>query len=354
MRISDIPMTVLPATVRAVLEGIDRLLIYRVPMTTRFRGVTSREGILLHGTEGWGEAAPFWEYDAHESSAWLMSALSAATVPHPKPLRRTVGVNVTIPVCTPEQAYDRVLTSGGCTTAKVKVADPKSSIVDDIARVEAVADALAVTAQSEARIRVDANGAWGEDEAIAAIRELDDGARAIGGLEYVEQPCSRVEELAYVRRHVDVPIAADESIRRAHDPLRVARAEAADIAVIKVAPLGGMQRALSIAEETGLDVVFSSALETSVGLATGVKAAAALPGQSRACGLATASLLSGDVGEPLAVVSGEIIVRDVEVDEGIIDAYPVDEDLLSRWGERLESISVVMRQPGWRYDSWVK
>ena len=145
----------------------------------------------------------------------------------------------------------------------------------------------------DGRIRVDANGGWDVDDAVAAIRALD---RAAGGLEYVEQPCATVEELAAVRRAVDVPIAADESIRRAEDPYRVRDLEAADIAVLKVQPLGGVRACLRIAEDIGLPVVVSSALETSVGIAAGVALAAALPELPYACGLATVQLLTDDVG----------------------------------------------------------
>ena len=157
------------------------------------------------------------------------------------------------------------------------------------------------------RIRVDANGAWSVSEAVAAVRRLE---RAAGGLEYVEQPCASVEELAVVRRAVDVPIAADESIRRAADPYRVRDLEAADIAVLKVQPLGGVRACLRIAEDIGLPVVVSSALETSVGIAAGVALAAALPELPYACGLATVRLLEDDVAtEPLLPVDGVLPVR---------------------------------------------
>ena len=153
---------------------------------------------------------------------------------------------------------------------KVKVAEPGQSPAEDEARVEAVRDALGPSG----RIRVDANGGWDVDAAVAAIGRLD---RAAGGLEYVEQPCASVEDLAAVRRAVGVPIAADESIRRAADPYRVRDLEAADVAVLKVQPLGGVRACLRIAEDIGLPVVVSSALETSVGIAAGVALAAALP-----------------------------------------------------------------------------
>ena len=98
-----------------------------------------------------------------------------------------------------------------------------------------------------------------------------------------------------MRRRVDVPIAADESIRRAEDPYRVRDLEAADVAVLKVQPLGGVRACLRIAEDIGLPVVVSSALETSVGIAAGVALAAALPELPHACGLATVQLLTADV-----------------------------------------------------------
>ena len=148
-----------------------------------------------------------------------------------------------------------------------------------------------------------------------------------------------MDELAQVRRSVDVPIAADESIRRAEDPLEVARKEAADVVIIKVAPLGGVRAALRVARKSGLGVVVSSALETSVGLSVGVAAAAAVPGVPRAAGLATASLLVGDVTQPLIPERGRLPVGRLEPDQELIDHTPVDGDLVSRWGMRLEGMA---------------
>jgi len=186
---------------------------------------------------------------------------------------------------------DIAISCGLSSQALPEVADPGTELADDLARVEAVRDAVGASG----RVRVDANGAWSVDEAVSAIVQLD---RAAGGLEYVEQPCAAVEDLAAVRRKVDVPIAADESIRRAEDPYRVRDLEAADVAVLKVQPLGGVRACLRIAEDIGLPVVVSSALETSLGLAAGVALAAALPTLEHACGLATRSLLTADVAMP--------------------------------------------------------
>ena len=260
---------------------------YSLPMTTRFRGITAREGMVLHGPAGWGEFCPFAEYDDAEAAAWLAAAREAAGTGWPEPVRERVPVNCTVPAVSPEHAQ-RIVSASGCSTAKVKVAERGGAVSEDEARVAAVRDALGPSG----RIRIDANGAWSSGAAVAAIARLD---AAAGGLEYVEQPCASVAELAAVRRAVDVPVAADESIRRAEDPLRVVRAEAADVVVLKVSPLGGVRRALRIAEDCGLPVVVSSAVESSVGLAAGLALAGALPELPYACGLGTGSLLATDV-----------------------------------------------------------
>ncbi|PID97613.1 MAG: O-succinylbenzoate synthase [Actinobacteria bacterium] len=312
-------------------------------MTTRFRRVTQREGLLFHGPYGWAEAAPFWDYSPGESSIWLRSALRSALEPAPSVLRDSVPVNVTIPVTSAEDGAARVRDSGGCATAKVKVADPGVDSAFDCARVEAVAEALFATVGERARLRVDVNGAWDVDEAIQNIRDLNTAAQTIGGLEYVEQPCVAVDDLAAVRVAVDVPIAADESIRRSSDPLAVARAGAADIAVIKVAPLGGVDRAVKIAQDTGLTVVVSSALETSVGLAQGVHAAAALPELPYACGLATSQLLASDItASPLLPEDGIIRLREVIPDETLINSERLPEGVYENWLGRLSAMCDVV------------
>ncbi|MES9543493.1 o-succinylbenzoate synthase [Actinomadura sp. NPDC000600] len=286
--------------------------VYSIPMRTRFRGVTRREGALLQGPAGWGEFSPFAEYGPAECARWLAAAREAATLGWPAPVRDRVPVNATIPAVGPERAFEMARESG-CRTAKVKVAERGQTDADDMARVEAVRAALG----PQGRIRVDANGAWDVDRAARMVRSLDRWE-----LEYAEQPCATLEELAAVRRRVDVPIAADESIRRAEDPLKVRAADAADVAVLKVQPLGGVAASLRVAEACGLPVVVSSAVETSVGLAAGVALAAALPELRYACGLGTLSLLEGDVvRDPLRPVAGEIEVR----------RPVVDEEALRRW-----------------------
>ena len=305
--------------------------VWSVPMRTRFRGITVREGALLRGDTGWGEWSPFLEYPPDVAEPWLRCAEEAAAGDWPEPLRSWVPVNVTVPAVGPERAAE-IVRAGGCGTAKVKVAEPGQTMGDDQARLEAVRSALG----PGGRVRVDANGGWEVDEAVTAIRLLD---RAAGGLEYVEQPCAGVEELAAVRRAVDVPIAADESIRRAADPYRVRDLAAADVAVLKVQPLGGVRACLRIAEDIGLPVVVSSALETSIGIAAGVALAAALPELPFACGLATVQLLADDVAAaPLLPVDGALRVGVPEIDEPALDRLAAPPDRVAHWEARLAEI----------------
>ncbi len=314
---------------------MSRLHVWSIPMRTRFRGITVREGALIRGEAGWGEWSPFLEYPPAVALPWLRCAEEAAAGDWPTPVRAWVPVNVTVPAVESVRAH-AIVRAGGCTTAKVKVAEPGQSLADDQARLEAVRDALGPSG----RIRVDANGAWSVEEAVSALVLLD---RAAGGLEYAEQPCAEVEDLARVRRRVEVPIAADESIRRAEDPYRVRDLEAADVAVLKVQPLGGVAACLRIAEDIGLPVVVSSALESSVGIAAGVALAAALPELPYACGLATVQLLEHDlVTEPLLPVDGRLQVRPVEVDETRLLS---DEATRTRWEERLAAVAGVREDP---------
>jgi o-succinylbenzoate synthase len=306
--------------------------VYSIPMTTRFRGITVREGLLLSGPAGWGEFCPFTEYDDAESAPWLAAAVEAAEVGWPEPVRDRVPVNCIVPVVPPERAHAIVVASG-CATAKVKVADEPGSLAADLERVAAVRDALG----PDGAVRVDANARWDVDEAVAAIRALD---RAAGGLQYVEQPCATIEELAAVRRHVEVRIAADESIRRAEDPLRVAVAGAADIAILKCAPLGGVRRALAVAQACGLPCVVSSALQTSVGMAAEIALAAALPELDFACGLGTGALLAADVvADPLVPRDGWLPVLRRAPEPAARAAVAADPERTRWWLQRLSRVS---------------
>jgi O-succinylbenzoate synthase len=281
------------------------LQVYAIPMTQRFRDITVREGVLLRGPCGWGDFCPFPEYPDTEAAAWLATALEAAWLGWPPAVRSAVPVGAIVPAVPPARARELVQ-AAGCRTAKVKVADAPGSLGADADRVAAVRDALG----PGGHVRVDANGRWDVDTAVTSLGVLDEAA---AGLQYAEQPCATVEELAALRRRTHVPVAADESIRRAEDPLAVARAHAADVVVVKCAPLGGVRRALLVAAQVAgaaeLPVVVSSALETSVGLAAELALAGALPRLELACGVGTLALLGRDVvGEPVPLADGHLPV----------------------------------------------
>ena len=310
---------------------LDRLHVVALPMRVRFRGIMVRELALIDGPAGWGEFGAFLEYEPPEAAAWLASAIEAAYSGLPATRRDRIPINATVPAI-PALEVPKVLARfPDVRTAKVKVAEPGQTLVDDADRVEVVR-ALVPT------VRVDANGGWTVDKAVEAARALT----ASGPLEYIEQPCQTVEELAEVRRRVDVPIAADESIRKADDPLRVVRAGAADIAVLKVAPLGGVRKLLEIAEQIDIPIVISSALDSAVGIATGLHAAAALPQLDHACGLGTGALLMDDVAEPLVPIDGYLPVASVAPDRARLEALAAPADRRQWWIERVKACYQLM------------
>ncbi len=310
-----------------------QLHAYQIAMRTRFRGITTREGLLVHGSAGWGEFSPFLDYDGDEIRPWAQAAVEAAETGLPAPLRDRIPVNVTVPAVDAEAAW-KIASSSHCRTAKVKVAEPGQTLSDDLDRVEAVRDALG----SDGRVRIDANGGWDVPSALDNLRQL-----GRFGLEYAEQPCRTVEELAELRRtlahhHIDVPIAADESIRRSGDPERVKELDAADIAVLKVQPLGGVRRCLELAERLGLPVVVSSALETSIGIRMGLALAASLPELPYACGLNTVALLTGDVvAQPLVALDGTLPVDGITMDVDALAAVAAPANRADFWAARWEA-----------------
>ena len=327
------PMT---SPTRPELPPLEELLaglrVVAIPLRVRFRGVTVREAALVRGPSGWAEFSPFLEYGPAESSRWLAAAVEAGWGQWPQPRRDHVPVNATVPAVAAAEVPGVLARFDGATTAKVKVAERGQTLDDDVDRIAAVRDAMG----PQGRIRVDANGGWSVREATDALGRL-----AAYRLEYAEQPCAQVSELrelrlALARRGIDVPVAADESIRKAEDPVRVAREEAADLVVVKVAPLGGVSRALEVVAECGLPAVVSSALDTSVGMAAGVSLAAALPELPYACGLGTVALLAGDVTTgSLVPRAGALAVGRVAADESLLARWAAPADRVEWWTGRV-------------------
>ena len=308
---------------------MDRLHVVALPMRVRFRGITTREIALIEGPAGWGEFGAFLEYGPHEAAFWLASAVEGA-YRQPPPVRRDrVPINATVPAVPAARVGEVLSRFPGAGTAKVKVAEPGQTLADDVARVNAARELVET-------VRVDANGGWSVEEAARAAAALT----ADGPLEYLEQPCATVDELAALRRRVDVPIAADESIRKADDPLAVVRARAADIAVLKVAPLGGVSSLLAIAAQIDIPVVVSSALDSAVGIAAGLTAAAALPHLRHACGLGTGGLFVEDVVEATEFtvpVDGNLPVGPVAPDPARLQALGVPPERRQWWIDRVKA-----------------
>ena len=308
-------------------------------MRVKFRGIMQRETLLLKGPLGWGEFCPFPEYDDDESSRWLAAALEAGWQGFPQALRDTIPVNATVPAVSADRVPEVLARFGRVDAVKVKVAERGQEVADDFARVTAVREAL-----PDASIRVDANGGWDVEQAVDALGRL-----SAVELEYAEQPVPGIEGLAEVRRRLDaagiaVPVAADESVRKEEDPLRVARAGAADLIVVKVAPLGGVARALDIVAQAGLPAVVSSALDTSVGIRAGLALAAALPSLPYACGLGTVSLFASDITlDPLVADDGAIRLRDAVADPALLEEYAASGERRDWWLDRLRRVHAVLK-----------
>nr|WP_288870074.1 o-succinylbenzoate synthase [uncultured Corynebacterium sp.] len=316
----------------SVDEILERAHVVALPMAVKFRGITTREALLIDGPAGWGEFSPFIEYAPEESAAWLRAGLEAAFTGLPE-AHGTVEVNGTIPAV--EDVEPVLARYPGVNTFKIKVAEPSQSLDDDIRRVTAVR-----RLRPDARLRVDANRGWTVDQAVEAAEKL-------GELEYIEQPCATVEELAEVRRRTSTPIAADESIRRAADPYRVAELNAADVAVCKVAPLGGVANLVKIACDLHLDVTVASALDTAVGMDAGL-IAAKLTG-SRAAGLATQRLFVEDVAEPRAMVDGELAITRTTPDPERLHGLRAPGERKDWWVDRVRAcMAVLERDPSFR------
>ncbi|GAA2075588.1 o-succinylbenzoate synthase [Microbacterium hatanonis] len=325
----------------STLPSLDELLttarVVALPLATRFRGIDVREAMLIEGPNGWTEFSPFTEYGDAEASVWLAGAVDFGWADAAPARRGEVRVNATVPAVAADAVAGVLARFDGCRTAKIKVAEPGQALADDIARVAAVRAALG----PEGRIRVDANGAWNVDEAEHAIHAL-----AEFDLEYAEQPCASIDELAELRarvKYMGIPIAADESVRKADDPLRVARAGAADILIVKAQPLGGVHRALEIVAQAGLPAVVSSALDTSIGLSMGTALAAALPDHDYDCGLGTSALFTSDVCDPaLSPRGGELRVGRVSPSAERLDALQVSPERDGWWRERLSRCHAIL------------
>jgi L-Ala-D/L-Glu epimerase / N-acetyl-D-glutamate racemase len=295
---------------------------FKEPFVTATGAVKARDLIVLRVREddavGYGEAAPFAPYDGvtvADVARVLQERLTPTAYPQVhaademafldlegrrlgEPLAEieepSVAVNYTLAGASPEDVAASAATARaeGFDCFKLKIGLP-----DDGARVAAVRDAIG----PDALLRVDANAAWGAAEAVKRIKRL-----AGYGLEFVEQPCLTLEDLAFVRGQCDVPIAADESVQSADDVAAAAAAEACDAVSIKLAPSGGFsaaQRAIQAARDVGIEPYLSSTLDGPWGIAAALQLASA-ERISLHCGLATLGLFDAAIGRVLPSPKG--------------------------------------------------
>ena len=304
--------------------------VLSIPMRVKFRGVTTREGVLFEGPYGWAEWSPFPEYPDEEAAIWLKAAIEFAFTDF-QPKAKTVKVNATLPAV--DNVRQVLEPFGKFEVVKIKVAEKGQTLEDDIRRLNTVFELYPDT-----RIRLDANGAFDIETALKLSEYL---LKNNINLEYLEQPVKTIAEMAELKLKLkaigDIKIAADESVRKVSDPLAVAQANAADILVLKAAPLGGITSAIAIAKEAGLPVVVSSALETSIGLSMGAFLAAELD-SPYASGLATAALLATDVVEDsMLPIDSEVIVARKLPNPSTISELPADKSVEEFWLERLKA-----------------
>lgn len=278
----------------------DAAPVFVIPLTDQADGATACEGMLIEGPQGWGEFSPPPGCDPERAGRWLTAAIEVGTVGWPDPMRGRVPVAVSVPAVEADRAR-QIVADSGCRTASVRLG---GALGADLARLEAVRDALGPAGA----IRCDAGGKWDVDTAVSAIAAVD---RAAGGVEFVEQPCAALEDVAAVRRRVDVPIAVGRAISEAVAPLSLPLADSADIAILTVGALGGVRRAMRVAEACGLPCVVAADLSSSIGLAGGLALAGVLPDPGFAAALGGARLLTGDVvsdGRSLIPVDGHLPV----------------------------------------------
>ena len=308
--------------------------VVSIPLRTRFRGMTERELLVFEGPNGWSEWAAFPEYSDEEASIWLEAALEWGYGKLPSPKQTEVKVNAILPAINGEEIAKVLTRAGKFETVKIKVAEPGQDASLDVARIQEVKNLY-----PEAKLRLDANGGFEIPKAVELIE-------ALSGLdirlEYFEQPVKTIAELAELRleiskRGLDTLVAADESVRKSSDPLAVEIAQAADILVLKSAPLGGVLKAIEIAASSKLPIVASSAMQSSIGLAAELHFAASLENSSFDAGLGTLNLFAGDlVKDSLKPVDGVLEVRRESLNPQALEIFNAEDHRYDWWIERLE------------------
>ena len=298
------------------------LQVLSLPTRTNFRSVTKREVALFKGPNGWGEFSPFLEYEKEEGAYWRGAGIEAAFGQLPLTNREEIEINATLPSVDTKMDVENILSwYPGAKVVKIKVG---GELELDIQRIE---NALAVNPNY--LIRLDVNGGWTVAQATESVAKIIDRI-GIEKIQYIEQPVATLEELRELQ--LPIPVVGDEVIRKAKDPFAVDLKGAVDILMLKVSPLGGINRAKAIAAHHKLPVVVSSALESAVGISHGIRLAAALPELKYACGLGTGKLLTNDVAD-LPIVDGRMKVTVVNP-SGMLN-YQAAPERIKWWEERI-------------------
>ena len=296
------------------------LQVLTLPTRTNFRSVSKREVALFEGPNGWGEFSPFLEYDAEESSYWLAAGIEAAFSEVPQINREVIEINATLPAVDSNIDVEKILSwYPGAKVVKIKVG---SDLELDLKRIE-----NSLKFNPDLKVRLDVNGGWSVQEAETAVSQMIERF-GIEKFEYIEQPVATLEELRELQ--LPIPVVGDEVIRKAKDPFALDLNGAVDILMLKVSPLGGIKRAMEIANFHELPVVVSSALESAVGISHGIRLAASLPQLDYACGLGTGKLLTHDVAD-LPVEEGRMKLTKVKP-SGLINLQSAPERI--KWWEK--------------------
>ena len=243
-----------------------------------------------------------WDLAARRANVTLATHLARSVLPTGAGASSVVSTQALLLAAEPEEVRAEAARARekGFQAAKLKVGAAK--LEDDVERVRAARSGLG----PGLRLRADANGAWTETQAAAALE-----AMAEFDLDYVEQPVAPHDVAAFVRLRQRVPVrlAVDESVATEEGALRLIGAGAASVYVLKPATLGGPARALEIASmvrHAGAEVVFSHAFESAVGARHALHCAAALGDASAIHGLDTAGLFRNDVAPAVECERGEM------------------------------------------------
>ena len=308
--------------------------VVSIPLRTKFRGITERELLVFEGPNGFTEWAAFTEYSDEEAATWLSAAIEWGYADLPTPKRESVPVNAILPAVAAGDVAKILTRAGKFTTVKIKTTEKGQNVSDDLARILEVQGLY-----PEAKIRLDANGGFEIGQAMELLEKLQfEGI----DLEYFEQPVATIAELAEMKIEIaktgqTTRIAADESVRKSTDPLAVELAGAADILVLKSAPLGGIAAALQIAASSKLPIVPSSAMQSSIGLAAELHFAACLDNLAFDAGLGTMNLFAGDlVKESLKPIDGVLEVRRPEVSTSALETLKAEDHRYDWWIARLQ------------------